>query len=155
MENYNKIHKNREIAEKHLDKIKLRGGKGTITQISKNEFVVNYSFEQTKRKEIYNFFNTQFDVSKAYKLLQSGTIMFDIKDIPTYEMKHSAFDKEYSELMEIDFNRAQGLMVKHNGKDLLIDGSHRLNNAYKQGIKTMKVFYIENPKTIKKFSKNV
>lgn len=69
MELYNKIHKTREIAEKHLNKIKLRGGKGIIAQISKNEYVVNYSFEQKKRKEIYNFFNTQFDVSKAYKLL--------------------------------------------------------------------------------------
>lgn len=81
--------------------------------------------------------------------------MFDIKDISTYEMKYPAFDKEYSELMEINFNRAQGLMIKHEGKDLLIDGNHRLNNAHKQGFKTMKVFYIENPKTIKKFSKKI
>ncbi|MDD4970843.1 MAG: hypothetical protein PHT07_15555 [Paludibacter sp.] len=155
MENYIKTHEKLETAKSHLDKIRLRGGTGFITSISKNKHVINYSFDDKKRKETYIFYDVVFDVSKAYKMINSGLIIFQIKDTPTYEMKHAAVDKSYSEQMDVDFNRAQGLMIKYKGYDLLIDGSHRLNNAFRHGLKNMKVYYIDNPKTIGKFTKKI
>lgn len=151
---HSKSHSSESAAKNHLQKIKQRGGKGSIIEMSKSNFIVNFTFD-TKRKEMFRFFDYQFDISKAYNLIQSGLIIFEIKDFKTYEMKHAAVDKEYSKLMSIDYGRAQGLVVKHDGKELLIDGSHRVNNAYLNGVKSIKVFYIENPKTIAKFRKKI
>lgn len=109
-----------------------------------------------KGGETFAFFDKVYDVDKAYKLINSGQYIYDIKTIPTYEIKHRMFNKEYSDSLNPDFSGAQGLMIKlPNGNDLLIDGNHRMNKAYFNGLKEMKVYYIDNPKTIKKFTKNI
>ncbi len=104
--------------------------------------------------QVFSFFDQQYDIDKAYKMIQSGLIMYDIKEIDTFEAKHRFFDKEYSKNLKPDFAGAQGLMIKYkNGNDLLIDGNHRITNAHDNGLKKMKVYYITDPKTIAKFSK--
>jgi ribosomal protein S18 acetylase RimI-like enzyme len=104
--------------------------------------------------EVFRFFNTEFNIDKAYSMINSGRFMYDIKNIPVYEQKHRGVNKDYSASLNPNFESAQGLMIKmENGNDLLIDGSHRMNNAFMKGVKEMKVFYIDNPKTIAKFSK--
>ena len=111
--------------------------------------------EMKKGGETFAFFDKGYDVDKAYKMINSRQYMYDIKVIAPYEIKHRMFNKEYSDSLNPDFTGAQGLMIKlPNGNDLLIDGNHRMNKAYSKRLKEMKVYYISNPKTIKKFTVN-
>ena len=105
---------------------------------------------------LFSFFDVQYDIDKAYRMINSGEYIFEIKSIPTYEIKHRSFNKGYSDSLNPDFSVAQGLVIKlPNGNDLLIDGNHRMNKAFTSGRKEMRVFYIDNPKTIKRFSKKI
>jgi hypothetical protein len=107
-----------------------------------------------KGGQLFSFFDKVYDIEKAYKMINSGQTIFDIKEVDTFPVKYSSMSKEYSKNLTPDFSVAQGLMIKFdNGQDLLIDGNHRMNNAYENGIKKIKVYYISNPKTIAKFSK--
>lgn len=74
--------------------------------------------------------------------------MYDIKEILTYR----TFAKyPYNIQNSIDFTLPQGILVSVNGMDLLIDGNHRMEQAFLDGLKTMRVFYITSPRTIRKF----
>jgi hypothetical protein len=69
-------------------------------------------------------------------------------------MKYPVYDKKYSETVKTDFRKPNGIMVRlENGEEVLIDGNHRMNNAYLKGKKTIKTYYIEDPKQIAKFTK--
>lgn len=104
--------------------------------------------------QLFSFFEKTYDINEAYKLINSGEIMFDVKEVDTFPVHYRSFNEKYSKELNPDFSVAQGLMIKYdNGKDLLIDGNHRMNNAYINGIKKIKVYYIDNPKIISKFSK--
>ncbi len=119
-----------------------------------NDLLVKEELE--KGGALFSFFDMQYDIDKAYRMINSGEYIFEIKSIPTYEIKHRSFNKKYSDSLTPDFSVAQGLMIKlPNGNDLLIDGNHRMNKAFTSGLKEMLVFYIDNSKTIKKFSKKI
>lgn len=109
-----------------------------------------------KKGQVFIYYNNQYDIDKAYKLINSGLIQFDIKEVPVYNARHQAFNKEYSDGLNPDYSLAQGLMIRlPNGNDFLIDGHHRMAKAYAKGLKKMKVYYISNPETVGKFSKKL
>lgn len=107
-----------------------------------------------KGGQVFQYFDTQYDIDKAYKMIKSGRYIFDVKEIPVYNVRHPLFNKKYSDNLNPDFEVAQGLMIKlPGGQDFLIDGNHRMAKAHAKGMKKMKVYYISNPQTIKEFSK--
>jgi hypothetical protein len=122
------------------------------------------TYRMGKGGQMFVFFTDQFDIKKAYDLLHSGEINYEVREIDTQASRPSSFNRfnqDYAENLEddIDWENAQGIMIKlpategMPARDILIDGNHRSHYAYKHGIKKMKVYYISNPKTIKKFQR--
>lgn len=126
----------------------------TLASFSDNKKEDKINDEYKNGGQVFNFFDYSYDIDKAYKLINSGTIIYEIKTIPVYEQRHRSINQDYADKLNVDYDSAQGLMIKlSNGNDLLIDGNHRMQKAFLNGAKEMKVFYISNPKTINKFAK--
>jgi hypothetical protein len=107
-----------------------------------------------KGKQHFSSGDTTYDVDAIYNAIKKGKLRLKTKEIETFPMKYPVYDKKYSETAKIDFRKPNGITVRtESGEDVLIDGNHRMNNAYLNGRKTMKTYYVEDPKQISKFSK--
>jgi hypothetical protein len=108
-----------------------------------------------KGKQHFSSGGKNYDVDAIYNAIKKGKIKYKTKEVPTFAMKYPVYDKQYSETVKTDFRKPNGITVRtENGEEVLIDGNHRMNNAYLKGKKTMKTYYIEDPKQIAKFTKN-
>jgi len=107
-----------------------------------------------KGKQQFSSGDTTYDVDAIYNAIKKGKLRLKTKEIETFPMKYPVYDKNYAENNKIDFRKPNGITVRtESGEEVLIDGNHRMNNAYLKGKKTMKIYYIEDPKQISKFSK--
>jgi hypothetical protein len=107
-----------------------------------------------KGKQHFSSGNTTYDVDAIYNAIKKGKLRLKTKEVETFPMKYPVYDKNYAENHKIDFRKPNGITVRtESGEEVLIDGNHRMNNAYSKGRKTMKTYYIEDPKQIAKFSK--
>ena len=114
--------------------------------------------------EIFSAYNGRylFDVTEAYRLIQSGEVKSMIKSYnPTmmYQLSHPEFnvaepDKVSS--MKIDYNTPIGIIVKFRDPEtektewILIDGNHRTRKATEEN-KDAKFYVISNPDDVGKF----
>jgi nucleoid DNA-binding protein len=104
--------------------------------------------------QLFSSGNTTFDVDAIYKAIDSGNILYEVKEVGTFPMKYSVYDKKYSETVKPDFNKPNGITVlTESGEEVLIDGNHRMNNAYINGLKKIKTYYISDLKEIEDFTK--
>lgn len=93
--------------------------------------------------QMFTYNDTTFDVAGIYEAFASGNISYEVKNISPFPMKYNIYDKHYSENVVPDFNNPQGLMVVlDNEEEVLIDGNHRMNNAYINKIKSIPVNYV-------------
>jgi hypothetical protein len=107
-----------------------------------------------KGKQQFSSGDTTYDVDAIYNAIKKGKLLLKTKEIETFPMKYSVYDKNYAENHKIDFRKPNGITVRtESGEEILIDGNHRMNNAYSKGRKTMKTYYVEDPKQIAKFTK--
>lgn len=107
-----------------------------------------------KGKQHFTSGDTTYDVDAIYNAIKKGKLRLKTKEVETFPMKYPVYDKKYSETLKTDFRKPNGITVRtENGEEVLIDGNHRMNNAYLKGKKTMKTYYIEDPKQIAKFTK--
>jgi hypothetical protein len=107
-----------------------------------------------KGKQHFTSGDTTYDVDGIYNAIKKGKLRLKTKEVETFPMKYSVYDKNYAENHKIDFRKPNGITVRtESGEEVLIDGNHRMNNAYLNGRKTMKTYYIEDPKQIAKFTK--
>lgn len=107
-----------------------------------------------KGKQQFSSGDTTYYVDAIYNAIKKGKVRLKIKEVETFPMKYSVYDKNYAENHKIDFRKPNGITVRtESGEEVLIDGNHRMNNAYLKGRKTMKTYYIEDPKQIAKFTK--
>ena len=108
-----------------------------------------------KGKQHFTSGNSTYDVDAIYNAIKKGKIAYKTKDITPFAMKNPVYDKKYSETVKVDSRKPNGIMVRlENGEEVLIDGNHRMNNAYLKGRKNFKVYYINNVREIAKFTKN-
>jgi hypothetical protein len=108
-----------------------------------------------KGKQQFSSGDTTYDVDAIYNAIKKGKLRLKTKEVETFPMKYPVYDKHYAENHKIDFRKPNGIIVRtESGEEVLIDGNHRMNNAYLKGKKTMKTYYIEDPKQIAKFTKN-
>ena len=108
-----------------------------------------------KGKQHFSSGGKTYDVDAIYNAIKKGKLRLKTKEVETFAMKYPVYDKKYSETVKTDFRKPNGLTVRtESGEEVLIDGNHRMNNAYLKGRKTMKTYYIEDPKQIAKFIKN-
>jgi hypothetical protein len=107
-----------------------------------------------KGKQQFSSGDTTYDVDAIYNAIKKGKLRLKTKEVETFPMKYSVYDKNYAENHKIDFRKPNGITVRtESGEEVLIDGNHRMNNAYSKGRKTMKTYYIDDPKQIAKFTK--
>jgi hypothetical protein len=107
-----------------------------------------------KGKQQFSSGDTTYDIDAIYNAIKKGKLRLKTKEVETFPMKYPVYDKNYAENHKIDFRKPNGITVlTESGEEVLIDGNHRMNNAYSNGRKTMKTYYIEDPKQISKFSK--
>ena len=107
-----------------------------------------------KGKQHFSSGDTTYDVDGIYNAIKKGKLRLKTKEVETFPMKYSVYDKNYAENHKIDFRKPNGITVRtESGEEVLIDGNHRMNNAYLKGKKTMKTYYVEDPKQIAKFTK--
>jgi hypothetical protein len=107
-----------------------------------------------KGKQQFSSGDTTYDVDAIYNAIKKGKLRLKTKEVETFPMKYPVYDKNYAENHKIDFRKPNGITVRtESGEDVLIDGNHRMNNAYLNGRKTMKTYYVEDPKQIAKFTK--
>jgi hypothetical protein len=107
-----------------------------------------------KGKQQFSSGDTTYDVDAIYNAIKKGKLHLKTKEVETFPMKYPVYDKKYSETVKTDFRKPNGIIVRtESGEEVLIDGNHRMNNAYLKGRKTMKTYYIEDPKQIAKFTK--
>lgn len=107
-----------------------------------------------KGKQQFSSGDSTYDVDAIYNAIKKGKLRLKTKEVETFPMKYSVYDKNYAENHKIDFRKPNGITVRtESGEEVLIDGNHRMNNAYLNGRKTMKTYYIEDPKQIAKFTK--
>ena len=107
-----------------------------------------------KGKQQFSSGDTTYDVDAIYNAIKKGKLRLKTKEVETFPMKYPVYDKNYAENHKIDFRKPNGITVRtESGEEVLIDGNHRMNNAYSKGRKTMKTYYIEDPKQITKFTK--
>ncbi len=107
-----------------------------------------------KGKQQFSSGDTTYDVDAIYNAIKKGKLLLKTKEIETFPMKYPVYDKNYAENHKIDFRKPNGITVRtESGEEILIDGNHRINNAYSKGRKTMKTYYVEDPKQIAKFTK--
>jgi len=108
-----------------------------------------------KGKQHFSSGGKTYDVDAIYNAVKKNKLRLKTKEVPTFAMKYPVYDKQYSETVKTDFRKPNGITVRtESGEEVLIDGNHRMNNAYLKGKKTMKTYYIEDPKQIAKFTKN-
>jgi hypothetical protein len=116
----------------------------------------NLGMNSTLKKGKQQFYSggMTYDVDAIYNAIKKGKLRLKTKEVQTFPMKYPVYDKEYSETVKTDFRKPNGITVRtESGEEVLIDGNHRMNNAYLKGKKTMKTYYIEDPKQIARFSK--
>ena len=107
-----------------------------------------------KGKQQFSSGDSTYDVDAIYNAMKKGKLRLKTKEVETFPMKYPVYDKNYAENHKIDFRKPNGITVRtESGEEILIDGNHRMNNAYLKGRKTMKTYYIEDPKQISKFTK--
>ena len=107
-----------------------------------------------KGKQYFSTGGKTYDVDAIYNAIKKGKIRLKTKEVETFPMKYPVYDKNYAENHKIDFRKPNGITVRaESGEEVLIDGNHRMNNAYLKGKKTMKIYYIEDLKQISKFIK--
>ena len=107
-----------------------------------------------KGKQQFSSGDSTYDVDAIYNAIKKGKLRLKTKEVETFPMKYPVYDKNYAENHKIDFRKPNGITVRtESGEEVLIDGNHRMNNAYLNGRKTMKTYYIEDPKQIAKFTK--
>ena len=107
-----------------------------------------------KGKQQFSSGDTTYDVDAIYNAIKKGKLLLKTKEIETFPMKYPVYDKNYAENHKIDFRKPNGITVRtESGEEILIDGNHRMNNAYSKGRKTMKTYYVEDPNQIAKFTK--
>jgi hypothetical protein len=107
-----------------------------------------------KGKQQFSSGDTTYDVDAIYNAIKKGKLRLKTKEVETFPMKYPVYDKKYSETVKTDFRKPNGITVRtESGEEVLIDGNHRMNNAYLKGRKTMKTYYVEDPKQIAKFTK--
>ena len=106
-----------------------------------------------KGKQQFSSGDTTYDVDAIYNAIKKGKLRLKTKEVETFPMKYPVYDKNYAENHKIDFRKPNGITVRtESGEEVLIDGNHRMNNAYSKGRKTMKTYYVEDPKQISKFT---
>jgi predicted nucleic acid-binding Zn-ribbon protein len=107
-----------------------------------------------KGKQHFSSGGKTYDVDAIYNAVKKGKLRLKTKEVETFAMKYPVYDKKYSETAKIDFRKPNGITVRtESGEEVLIDGNHRMNNAYLKGKKTMKTYYIEDPMQIANFTK--
>lgn len=107
-----------------------------------------------KGKQYFSSGDNTYDVDAIYNAIKKGKLLLKTKEIETFPMKYPVYDKNYAENHKIDFRKPNGITVRtESGEEILIDGNHRMNNAYSKGRKTMKTYYVEDLKQIAKFTK--
>ena len=107
-----------------------------------------------KGKQHFTSGDTTYDVDAIYNAIKKGKLRLKTKEVETFPMKYPVYDKKYSETVKTDFRKPNGITVlTESGEEVLIDGNHRMNNAYLKGRKTMKTYYIEDTKQIASFTK--
>ena len=107
-----------------------------------------------KGKQHFSLGGKTYGVDAIYNAVKKNKLRLKTKEVPTFAMKYPVYDKQYSETVKTDFRKPNGITVRtESGEEVLIDGNHRMNNAYLKGRKTMKTYYIEDPKQIAKFTK--
>ena len=128
------------------------GGK----MVHDSEIANHLGMNSTLKKGKQNFSSggKTYDVDAIYNAIKKGKLRLKTKEVETFPMKYPVYDKKYSETVKTDFRKPNGLTVRtESGEEVLIDGNHRMNNAYLKGRKTMKTYYIEDPKQIANFTK--
>lgn len=107
-----------------------------------------------KGKQHFTSGDTTYDIDAIYNAIKKGKLRLKTKEVETFPMKYPVYDKKYSETVKTDFRKPNGITVRtESGEEVLIDGNHRMNNAYLKGRKTMKTYYIEDSNQIAKFTK--
>jgi hypothetical protein len=107
-----------------------------------------------KGKQHFSSGGITYDVDAIYNAIKKGKLRLKTKEVDTFPMKYPVYDKQYSETVKTDLRKPNGIMVRlESGEEVLIDGNHRMNNAYLKGRKTMKTYYVEDPNQIAKFTK--
>jgi len=107
-----------------------------------------------KGKQQFSSGDSTYDVDAIYNAIKKGKLRLKTKEVETFPMKYPVYDKNYAENHKIDFRKPNGITVRtESGEEVLIDGNHRMNNAYLKGRKTMKTYYVEDVKEIAKFTK--
>jgi hypothetical protein len=114
--------------------------------------------------EIFSAYNGRylFDVTEAYRLIQSGEVKSMIKSQnPTmmYQLSHPEFNvAEPSKVasLKIDYNKPIGIIIKFRDPEtkktewILIDGNHRTRKATEEN-KDAKFYVISDPDDVDKF----
>jgi hypothetical protein len=131
-----------------LDKAISIDGKTTTDTMFAQSLGCNSTLK--KGGQIFTVGNRSYHIEKAYKLIHDGRIDHRIMEIDTFPIKDRILSKDFEGKLE-NQNLPQGLMVKADGEDVLIDGNHRMDHAYKTGSKNVKVYYVADPKMIEKF----
>ena len=128
------------------------GGKMVHDSEIANHLGMNSTLKKGKQR--FTSGGSTYDVDAIYNAIKKGKLRLKTKEVDTFPMKYPIYDKQYSETAKTDFRKPNGLTVRtESGEEVLIDGNHRMNNAYLKGKKTMKTYYIEDPKEIAKFTK--
>jgi hypothetical protein len=72
---YKKLHENKEVADRHIAKIKERGGNGTVKKYKQN-YITTYSFDND------NWIN------QTVFLFEKGGKSYDVRTFCVYEKWH-------------------------------------------------------------------
>jgi hypothetical protein len=83
-----------------------------------------------KGKQQFSSGDTTYDVDAIYNAIKKGKLRLKTKEVETFPMKYSVYDKNYAENHKIDFRKPNGITVRtESGEEVLIDGNHRMNNG--------------------------
>ncbi len=106
--------------------------------------------------QLFSYKDQSYDIDKAYDLLYKNKLAFTVKEVKPFAMKYPIYDKSYKAKADMDYGEPFGIMIKtQKGEDVLIDGNHRMNEAYKLKLPAVKVYYISAPNAISKFSTKI
>jgi len=134
------------------DKIYEFGGKMVHDTEIANYLGMNSALK--KGAQLFTFGDKTYNVKGIYNAIQKGKISYKTKDIDTFPMKYLIYDKKYIDNVKADYRKPNGIViVTNNGEEVLIDGNHRMNNAYLKGKKKIKTYYINDYREIAKFTK--
>lgn len=104
-------------------------------------------------EEYFSLYGHEFDIAKAYALINAGTIPKNICTVAAHNPQSNLIkiDSDYAMAKEVDWNKPSGIIVKTKKYTLLIDGNHAMYKAWKQGRKNMLVYCIEGSDYINQF----